>query len=155
MRALVVYDTNFGNTAGIARAVADGLGAGAVAKPVAEVSAPEAFDLDLLVVGSPTNGGRPTPRMTDFLRLLPTGSLKLVRGAAFDTRMAADDQGFALRTLMGIIGYAAQRIEKSLVRAGAAVVASPEGFIVEGREGPLRSGEIERAVAWGRSLAPV
>jgi len=31
-------------------------------------------------------------------------------------------------------------------------VVEPEGFIVEGKEGPLKEGEVERAAAWAKTL---
>lgn len=153
MRALVVYDSTFGNTAEIARAVAEGLGEGAAAQRVGLTDPLRLGALDLFIVASPTNGGRPTTKMTDFLKRLRPGSLRGMRVAAFDTRMPEADQGLALRTLMRLIGYAAPRIAKALEAAGGRLAVEPAGFVVEGKEGPLRSGELERAVAWGRSLA--
>jgi hypothetical protein len=53
---------------------------------------------------------------------------------------------------MGLIGYAAGRIASGLTSKGGRLIAKPEGFIVDGKEGPLKEGELERAAAWARSL---
>jgi hypothetical protein len=87
-----------------------------------------------------------------FLRDIPGGALRDVDVAAFDTRLAASDQGFGLRLLLRVIGYAAGRIASQLERKGGHLVTPAMGFIVEGKEGPLRAGEEERASNWARAL---
>jgi flavodoxin I len=72
---------------------------------------------------------------------------------AFDTRLSAREKNPALRLLLKTVGYAAGRIADSLAAKGGKLAAPPEGFIVEGREGPLREGELERAAAWGKTIA--
>jgi len=32
------------------------------------------------------------------------------------------------------------------------LVGTPEGFLVKGKKGPLKEGELERAAGWARSL---
>lgn len=144
---LVVYDSVRGNTETIAKAVAQALspsGGARTLRPGA-VSAADLDSLDLLVVGSPTLGGRATPATQQFLDRIPPGSLTGIRVAAFDTR---------LRTrLVRIFGYAAEQIGASLVERGGEAVAAPEGFTVRGRSGPLTEGEVERASAWAKAMA--
>ena len=53
----------------------------------------------------------------------------------------------------GPLGSAAPAIAEALEQAGYAWVAKPVGFVVTGRFGPLRDGELERARAWGAELA--
>ena len=72
--------------------------------------------------------------------------------AAFDTRVDTASSGLPLRLLMSVIGYAAPKIAKELSAHGGLQARPPEGFIVEGREGPLRDGELERAIEWARSV---
>lgn len=154
MKALVVYDSIHGNTEKVARAIGEALGAETVK---ADAVRPEQLaGLDLLVVGAPTHGGRPSPNAAAFLKGLAGGSLSGVRVAAFDTRTPPEvlKSGF-LRLLVRVLGWAGKRIAKSLTAAGGQLVAEPEGFIVLDREGPLKEGELERAVAWGRKLASV
>ena len=160
MKALVVYESHWGNTAAVARAVAEGLGQGARAVSTAEADAAAVKDVDLLVVGAPVIGFRlATPQMLDGMRTrpgvknppdlshplvrtwlegLPAGTVAV---AAFDTRVR------------GPFGSAAPAILEALQKAGYRQVAQPQGFKVKGSEGPLRDGELERAAEWGKELA--
>ncbi len=108
--------------------------------------------LDLLVVGSPTQGGRPLPSVTKLLRSAGPDVLRSARVAAFDTRLAIGERGFGLRLLMKTIGYAAPKIAKALEAKGGRLTVPPEGFLVEGKEGPLKPGELERAAAWAAAV---
>jgi flavodoxin len=146
MQALVIYDSAFGNTAVVARAIAEGLDATATAVQQATIDG--LAGIEMLAVGSPTQGGRPTKIVTQFLDQIPGDSLRGVRVLAFDTRMDIDEQTFGLRLLMRTIGYAAPRIASALERKGGVLAAPPEGFIVEGKEGPLRGSEEIRARSW-------
>lgn len=152
MTALVIYDSMYGNTERLARTIADTRNA--PAKRVGDVTSSDLEGLTLLVMGSPTQGGRPTKPIQQFLSTLSPDALRDVPVAAFDTRISAADSNFALRALMRVIGYAAPRIDSGLARRGGLSVTSPTGFIVEGREGPLRAGESERAKEWARRLQP-
>jgi hypothetical protein len=93
----------------------------------------------MLIVGSPTHGGRPTEAVKTFLDAIPAGGLKGIKVAAFDTRMTPDGQPWWLQKIINFFGYAAPRIAKVLVSNGGTQVKEPEGFIVEGKEGPLVS----------------
>ena len=156
MKILLVYDSVFGNTEKVAHAIADGLrGKGLVELIRPDGASPERLaGVDLLVVGSPTRGFRPTEGLTALLKGLRPGALQGVRVAAFDTRILASDiKQAALRFMVNVGGYAAAKIADRLSKAGAALVAPPEGFYVEDTEGPLKPGELERATAWGAKLA--
>jgi flavodoxin len=154
MTALVVYDSAYGNTARIADAVAVVLEGREKAHLIQHVDPADLpLTTQLLVVGSPTQGGQPTKAMQAWLKDIPQDRLAGLRVAAFDTRMQARDQGMALRLLMNVIGYAAPRILEKLQARGGIAAAAAEGFVVEGREGPLHEGELERAGAWAKSLA--
>jgi len=151
MKALVVYDSKYGNTERIARAIAAGLGDAAL-RHVADVRAEDVDDAGLLVVGSPTQGGRPTPALQALLDRLREEDLKGKDVAAFDTRIDGRQRNFLLRGFLGIIGYAAPRIARRLEAKGGRRAAPPEGFVVDGAEGPLRAGEQQRAEAWAKTL---
>jgi hypothetical protein len=150
MKAIVVYDSVYENTAIIARAIGGALLADV--RRVGEADPLALGDVEVLVVGSPTHGGRPTPAIEAYLKAIPAGALTHARVAAFDTRVPANERAIPLRILMRIIGYAAPRIARALQSKGGELVAGPEGFLVDGREGPLRAGERERAAAWGAGL---
>lgn len=148
--SLVVYDSAFGNTAKIAEAIALGLDTRAVMAK--DVPVGTLHGHNLLVLGSPTQGGTMTPYLQQYCKDIPAGSLKGVRVAAFDTRMAQAEQKKWLQVVMRITGYAASKIAAQLKAKGANVVSEPNGFIVGGKEGPLKEGELERAKAWGEQL---
>ena len=149
MKALVVYDSVFGNTEKIARAISDGLAEKGESRLVqaAKADPTEVKGLDLFVVGAPTQGGRPTPAVQEFLKAIPSDALKNVKTATFDTRISRGGTGKFAK----IFGFAAKRIESELKRRGATHVIS-EGFSVKGREGPLEDGEVERAKEWAKRL---
>lgn len=155
MKALVIYDSAFGNTAQVAQAIGAALGnqAEVVIKQVREVVPEQLKELNLLVVGSPTQGFRPTEAMTTFLKQTPGLILKGVKVAAFDTRIAASDIKPAIfRFIVKWGGYAAKPLAELLQQRGGELIAPPEGFYVEGKEGPLKAGELERADHWARQL---
>jgi flavorubredoxin len=160
VKAVVVYESLWGNTASIARAVAEGLGDGARALHTDEATADALAGVDLIVAGAPILGfSLPTeqmlasqssampappapadlshPSMRSWLAALPAGK---ARAAAFETRIWWSP------------GSAAKTILTGLEAAGYAAVER-EKFMVTGRYGPLKDGEIERARAWGRKLA--
>ncbi|MEW6515341.1 MAG: flavodoxin [candidate division FCPU426 bacterium] len=154
MKTLVVYDSFFGNTEQIARAVGRGLGvpASGVLRP--KDAGPEQMaGLELLIVGSPTRGFRPTEAVAKWIGNLPGNSLQNVRVAGFDTRIALEDiKASALRLLVKIGGYAAKHIVSALKKKGGKVIAEPEGFFVADEKGPLKAGETERAAEWAKQL---
>jgi flavodoxin len=151
MNALIVYDSQFGNTKRIAQAIGEALEtSGAVhVLHVADVTPQRLENLDTLIVGSPTQRFRPTLPITTFLKSLPAGSLKGVRAAAFDTRLTLEEieSHGVLAFFVRIFGYAAKPIASLLQKKGGDLVLPPEGFYVEGMEGPLVDGELERAKA--------
>lgn len=155
MKALVIYDSVFGNTEKIAQAIANALGSRAIVELVqANKATPEQLaEYDILVVGSPTRGFRPTEAVTSLLKQIRSKVLQEIKVAAFDTRFKADELDSAgLRFLVKTGGYAAKRIAAQLKKAGGKLIVPPEGFYVEDTEGPLKDGEIERAAEWAKSI---
>jgi flavodoxin len=152
MTHLVLYDSQFGNTEQIAQAVGRGIGGDVLVLPAKDGSAIGWNSLKLVVVGSPTQGGRPTVALQKIFDTIHPGTLAKAKVAAFDTRFQEKDSNFALRILMKSIGYASEKIAKTLASKGGTLAAPPEGFIVTGKEGPLKDGELARAEQWGSSL---
>jgi flavodoxin len=155
MKALVVYDSFFGNTEQIARAIGDALRAqGEVEVVQARDVKPGQLDgLTLLVVGSPTRAFRPSRAIVGFLHGIPRGSLKDVKLAAFDTRMILNDATIPLlRVMVRLFGYAAENMSGRLRRKGGQEPVPPAGFFVTGTEGPLKPGELDRAAEWAKRL---
>jgi len=154
MKALIIYDSNFGNTEKIARAITEAITPLGEVKVLRarEANPSELASLDLLIVGSPTHAGRPTRPIKEFLKKIPANALENVGATSFDTRFSAKDKGVGIRILLGVFGYAAGRIAKSLRDKGAYPVTEPQGFIVEDSEGPLKQRELERAARWAKGI---
>jgi flavodoxin I len=144
MKALIVYDSVYGNTEKIARSIAEAVTPSGEVKVLGagEADPSELESTELLIVGSPTHGGRPTPAVQNFLKKVP--KLQGVNVAAFDTRITAK--------LVKVFGYAAGRIANNLKKKGGNLIASPEGFFVTGGQGPLKEGELERAADWAKGI---
>lgn len=154
MSIIVVYDSVFGNTARIAEAVADALRAAGEVKLLRIDEAAEwpLKGVDLIVLGSPTRGFRPTPAMSELTAVLRP-AFPGQAAAVFDTRLALDDVHPApLRWVIDAGGYAAKRMDEKLVENGFTLRGEPTGFFVGGTEGPLKPGELERARAWAATL---
>ena len=158
MKAVVVYDSVFGNTQKVAEAIASSLSARAqvdLLRP-SDQALQRLAGADLLVVGSPTRGFRPTEAMSNLLKGISSVGLKGARVAAFDTRFKADElKSATTRFVVKTGGYAAKRIATQLQKAGGTLAAPPEGFYVEDTEGPLKAGELERAASWASALLPL
>ena len=156
MKAIVVYDSEFGNTEIVARAIGEVLESeGAVeVRRVSDVQ-PEEFErLDVLVVGSPTQQFNPTKATSSFLKGIPKNGLSGTRVAAFDTRLTVEEieKTAILAFFVRIFGYAAKPIGDALKKKGGELAIPPEGFLVQGMKGPLVDGELERAEAWAREI---
>ena len=153
MKAFIIYDSMYGNTEKIAQAIGDGLTGEVKVVRVGEADPSELKTCDLLILGSPVHGGRATPALDAFIKELPADYLQGKSVAVFDTRFESEEQGVGLRLLMSVIRYAAPRLAKALEKKGGVLVAEPEGFIVENKEGPLKEGELERATKWASQLS--
>ena len=171
MKALVVYESVFGNTRSVAEAITEGL-MGDMEVILSEVGAVKAADLDsvdLLIAGGPTHAfgmsressrknsvmardGKPArvavsqgTGLREWLESLHQVT-KGARAAAFDTRVARP-------WFLPTVGSAAKDIAAELRRRGYRVVADGRGFVVTGTEGPLAEGELDRARAYGKEMA--
>lgn len=163
MKALVVYESMFGNTQQIAQAVAAGLGKHVDVELTEVGLAPDEIpaEVDLLVVGAPTHafGMSRASTRADAVKQAPGGTiLSTGRGvrewletahpggvgtlvAAFDTRLRGP-----------LPGSAAHKVAKALQRLTFPEATDPETFWVKDSTGPLRDGELERAERWGADL---
>jgi flavodoxin len=137
MRVLIIFDSKYGNTEKVARAI--GESSGIQVLHVDDIHPVDLTNCDLLIIGSPTHGGFPTEGIHRLVKDAP--DLHMVNAAAFDTR-----------TKTTVFGYAAPKIGRNLKKKGAAMLVQPEGFLVVGMEGPLMEGELERARNWARSI---
>jgi flavodoxin len=150
MNVLVLYDSTYGNTEKIAQALEQEVEKHDQGKllTINDVSLGEIRSADLILVGSPTQGGAPTKSMKQFLDDLPQDAFDGKLVAAFDTRFDVRVQKLFLRLLMKLIGYASPRISARLQSKGGELASEPVGFIVQDKAGPLKPGEVERATIW-------
>lgn len=153
MKTIVIFDSIYGNTKAIAEAIGQGMTGDVKVLNVKDAGISELKNLDLLIVGSPTHGGRPSKYTTAFLESIPRNALINIRVAAFDTSISSEGKGLFMRTVINFFAYAAKPILDRLKKKGGIAVAEPEGFFVEGREGPLKAGELERATQWAREIS--
>jgi flavodoxin len=161
MQALILFDSQYGNTQKIAEAIAEGMReAGGMGHAVqlhrlGDVPPGDVTGLDLLVVGSPTHAFRATPEMKTWLKEIPDHALQGTAVAVFDTRFTDEhikSESRVLTVMSGLFGFAADPMGDELKKKGGRLVVSPEGFYVSGTEGPLLDGELERAAEWGRQV---
>ena len=169
-KALVVYESMFGNTETVARAVASGLaGSGTEVSvlPVAQARDIDLTEYDVVVVGGPTHLlGMSSPRSrADAVRHgaaadCATVGLREWIGA-LDSRVGARPQFAVFDTRVGTragrrhSGSAAHRAAKELHRRHRRLADPPASFYVSGTAGSLLPGEEVRARVWGARLTSV
>jgi hypothetical protein len=164
MRALVVYESMWGNTEQVARAIADGIRETCTVDvvDVAQAPAEPGDDVSLVVAGGPTHAfsmsksatraeahhrgadhGSDAVGIREWLDDLPAGRHPQAV-ATFDTKVDR---------MKHLPGSAAKKAEKVAARHGFDRADHAHSFFVADTDGPLVAGELERATAWGRELA--
>ena len=173
MRAVVVYESMYGNTHLVADAIGSGLADGfdVSVLPVSQADPAALEEADLVVVGGPTHAhgmsrqstrhGAATaakkddsdltlepdaigPGLRDWFDSLAKGQHH-ASAAAFDTRMSGPS---------AFTGRASKGVSRALRRHGFDLVAEPESFLVT-KDNHLAPAEDERAKTWGARLAAV
>jgi hypothetical protein len=165
-RALVVYESIYGDNRRVAEAIATSLRQQLPADVVPAVEAPAVIgdDVALLVVGGP-NHAMSMPRQSTRESVNTGGDVHIentarglhewldavtlpagIAAAAYDTRM--EHPKFLVK-----LDHASRTEEKLLKRHGATLVAPAEHFSVSDAKGPLAPGEEDRARQWGIQLA--
>jgi len=160
--ALVVFESMFGNTQAVAKAVADGLGEQGEVTVVEVADAPHTLPsgVDLLVVGGPTHAfsmSRASTRKSavgqgaDSEKEAQPGIREWISAVAIspDVPVATFDTKVVKPHLPGSAAHAADR---TLRHRGLRHVAGPETFYVTGTTGDLVDGELSRAKEWGSAL---
>lgn len=146
MRTLIIYDSVYGNTEIIARAIGDAIPGEVQVLRVGQVNVGDWEAIDLLIVGSPTHGALPTEAVQGLIDRMGPPAREGIKAATFDTRLT---WGFLDR--WG--GFAAPKMADSLKEKGWMLAGEPGGFFVKGlKKGPLKRGEAERAAAWAKGL---
>ncbi|MFZ5916503.1 MAG: flavodoxin family protein [Chloroflexota bacterium] len=146
MKTLVVYDSVYGNTERIARAIGEAIPGEVQVLRVGQVKAGDLETTDLLIVGSPTHGALPTEAVQGLLERIGPPAREGARAATFDTRLT-------WKFLERWGGFAASKMADALKEKGWTLAGEPGGFFVRGlKKGPLKRGEAERAAVWARGL---
>jgi hypothetical protein len=172
MKAVVIYESMYGNTHLVADAIADGLRSEATVElttavvPVEQANAELLAGTDLLVVGGPTHvHGMSRPKTREAAleaATKPEANLDLdpdaegpglrewfdtvdrvaPAGAAFDTRMSGP---------AALTGRASKGIAKRLRTHGSTLVVDPMSFLVS-KDNHLLPDEAAKAREWGAQL---
>jgi flavodoxin len=145
-KVFVIYDSLYGNTEKTAKAISASLKNSKLLH-IGNVNPEDLKKADLIVFGSPTQGGNATSDIRYFLSL-PELDLKGLKVAVFDTRLDERDMNFILRMMIGKLSFAAPKMAEALKNKGAVLVKKPKGFFVTGKVGPLKSGELQKAELW-------
>lgn len=160
MSVIIVFESLWGSTEAIARAIADGIGQAGVEVVRAGEEAVIPEDVDLLIVGGPTHAfsmssasTRASAAQQGAINVPQMGIREWIAAqqppqrsvpvATFDTKLVAPR----------LPGSAAKKAMKRLVELGFQPIAKPETFRVRNNTGPVAESELERARAWGNTLA--
>ncbi len=144
-KAIVIFDTVFGNTEKIAKALASGMekhGVKIDCVKVDEVDINKLDEYDLLAIGGPTHMHGVSKPMKAFLEKLRSVDIKGKKAFAFDTKVEA-----------WWAGSAGKGIEKRLKKMRLSLVKPHSSAIVTGREGPLEEGSEEKFELIGVEIA--
>jgi flavodoxin len=146
VNSLVVYFSKFGHTRKIADAIAETLQSMGTVRSIeaTQLSVVDFNDVDLVVMGTPTHKMNLPEAVRPVFERLPKRVLKKVPAAAFDTSYKMSP--FLARFT------AAKKLAQKLRKLGGKRIVPPETFYVEGREGPLYEGELERAREWSEII---
>lgn len=147
MPTLIIHDSLYGNTARVAIFLGQQI-TGAVVKNINEAQLEDVAAARLVIIGTPTHGGRASQPLQAFLATLPVSIWQERRVAVFSTGLPATYKNIFLRLVIRLIGYAATPTLAALVKRGAVPAAPPINLLVETKQGPLLPGELERLNAW-------
>jgi flavodoxin len=146
MKTLVVYDSVYGNTEIIARAIGDAIPGEVQVLRVSHVNTGDLETVDLLIIGSPTHGALPTEAAQRLVGRIGSPAREGAQAATFDTRLT-------WKFLERWGGFAAPKMADTLKEKGWTLAGEPGGFFVKGlKKGPLKPGEADRAAVWAKGL---
>jgi flavodoxin len=142
MKAVIIFESQFGNTGKVARAISDTLKKHLTVQLVnINDPLPQLDNVNLVIMGCPTQKQGLSAPMCSYLEKI--SDLNGIWAVAFDTR----HRGPKL-----LSGSAAPNIARQLRQKGATLLAEPESFFCVERESSLYEGELNRAVEWTNTL---
>ena len=138
MKAIIVYESMFGNTKKVAEAIAENLNniekIETVIKTTKDVDPTEVLDFDLILIGSPNHMGGPTRGIKKFIGKLEKIGLRGKKGATFDTYVRKN------------VNKAVRKMERKITEKvpGLEVVTSGLSVKVGGISGPVLEEELHK-----------
>lgn len=151
MKCAIVFDTVHGNTKELAEHMKEILSQKheCALVPVQEAADLQAGRYDLVIIGSPTHGGRPTDAITTWIST--TSFTPAVRVICFDTSTSPAGESRFVQTIIRLFGYASKRMAAAVKGKGGTVIGYST-FLVTGKEGPLLEDQKELALTWLSSI---
>jgi len=147
MKALVIFDSLYGNTEKVARALTSGMREQGIEVDCARANTVDAGTLgayDMIVIGGPTHRRGLSETMKTFTKQLRETDVKNKLVFAFDTKYESR-----------LAGSAGKGIEQRMKKNRMKVVMPHVSAIVLGREGPLKEGTEEQFKQIGTELARI
>jgi len=146
-KAVVIYDSKYGNTEKIARALSKGMkkeGLDVDCLRIDKVDPSKLAEYEILAFGAPTQVLGVSKPMKEFLKKLENVNLRNKKTFVFDTKLKSR-----------FSGSAAKGIEKQLKKLQMTIVKLYASAIVKGMEGPLEEGAEERFTQIGSEIAKI
>lgn len=146
-KALVLYDSKYGNTKIVAEKIAETIGkTGSIQLDVVNL---QGFDekkiegYDTVLIGSPNHWGRESKNTKKFIKRLADVSLEGKRIAVFDTCFRPE------------VGKAVRRMEKRIrsMNPGAQLFSPGLSIIVDTAKGPIAEGELAKCMEFVDRIA--
>jgi len=147
MKAIVIYDSKYGNTKIVAEKIVEGISeAGevdATLNRISKVDIKKIPDYDIILVGSPNHMGRPTRSVKKFIDGLKKLEMKEKYIAIFDTYMGGDFE----KAVMKMKSMIKEKVPGS----------KPEilglSIKVQKMKGPIEVGELSKCKEFGYKIA--
>ncbi len=145
-KAVIVYESKYGNTKRVAEAIAEGMKESGVETAVTnlkEVDLKQLTDFDAILIGSPNHIGNATLGIWRFIGRLGKLQLDGKLVAVFDTYMSTEFQ------------KAMKKMEKQISEKapGLKLVSPGLSVKVEGMKGPITEGELPKCKEFGMKIA--
>jgi flavodoxin len=148
-KGIVIYDSNYGNTKKVARALVTGIEEGGFETDcvnINEVDIGKLSEYNFIAIGGPTHIASMSKPMKEFLDKMGGVDLSGVKGFSFDTRNPSRFNAFDINS-------AAKRIENRMRKMKVKIIRPRESALVEGREGPLHDGVVSIFMRIGAEIA--
>ncbi|HUS49684.1 MAG TPA: flavodoxin family protein [Candidatus Paceibacterota bacterium] len=149
VKTIIVYDSWFGNTQGVAEAIGKGIDeiekTAVVIKKIKEIDPIEVLASDVLLIGSPNHMGGPTRSVKKFIDTLGLLELDGKKVAVFDTYVRKNVH----------IGKTVRKMEKRINEkiSSLKLIVGGLSIQVKGVRGPIMSGELSKCTTFGKKIA--